>query len=98
MVEGADTEKVIGIHHDGIDSNTLPHAQISRLFPVHIGEAALGTCTVGMHDVAEVLIATQQVGDNLAESIGIKTLVDILDGVVNVLLRSGNTALIVLVH
>jgi hypothetical protein len=51
-----------------------------------------------VHDVAVGGVTAQQVGDNLAESIREKSLVDILDGVVNVLLRCGNTALVVLIH
>ena len=98
MVESADAEQVVGIHHDSVDGNTFPHGEVASLAPIHVGEAAFGSCAVGMHDVAVVLIAAQQVGDDLAESIGVETLVDILDGVVNVLLGSGNTALVVLVH
>ena len=51
-----------------------------------------------MHNVAILCIAAQQIGDNLAESVGVETLVDILDGIVHILLRSGNTALVILVH
>jgi hypothetical protein len=51
-----------------------------------------------MHNVAVIGIAPQQVGDNLAESIGEETLVYILDGVVNVLFGGGNTALVVFIQ
>ena len=98
VVESADTQQVVGVHHDGVHSDAFPHTQVARLAPVHVSEARLGAGAVGMHYVAIVGVTPQQVGYNLAESLGEEALVDILDGIVHILFRSGNSALVVLIH
>ena len=45
-----------------------------------------------MHDIAVVWISPENIGNNLTESPGIESLVDILDGVVHVFLGRGNAS------
>ena len=63
----------------------LPDGEVARLPPIGVGEAALGSGAVGVHDVAPLGVAAEDVGDDFAEGFGIETLVDVLDGVVYVL-------------
>ena len=92
VIDGAHAEQVVGIHDERVLSDAFPNAQITRLFPIHIGEARLRASPVSMHDVAVLRITTEDVGDYLAESLREDTLVDVLDGVVNVLFCSAHTA------
>ena len=66
-------------------SNAFPNGEVARFTPIGIGEATLCTRAIGMHDVAHGGIATEDIGDDLAESFGIETFVNIFDGVVHVL-------------
>ena len=45
-----------------------------------------------MHDVAILIITTQNIRYNLAKSVGIQAFVKILDGVVDVFLLCGNAS------
>ncbi len=88
----AHAEQVVCIHHDSILSDTLPYREVASLLPVHICQARLGTCTVGMHNVAVLWVTAQDIRYNLAESLWEDTLVDVLDSVVNIFLCCANTA------
>jgi len=92
VIYGAHAEQVVGIHHDSILSDTFPYREVASLFPVHVGQARLGTCTVGMHNVTILWVAAQDIWYDLAESLWEDTLVDVLDSVVNIFLCCANTA------
>ena len=92
VIYGTHAEQVVGIHHDSILSDTLPYREVASLLPVHVCQARLGTCTVGMHDVTILWVASQDIRDNLAESLWEDTLVDVLDSVVNIFLCCAYTA------
>ena len=84
VVRRAHAEQVVGVHHDGILSNAFPYAQIARFAPVHVGQRRLRSGTVGVHDVAIVGVAAENIGDNLAKCLWIKALVDVFNGGVDV--------------
>ena len=86
VVNSSHTEQVIGVHDDSVLRNSLPNAQITRLLPIEIGQRRLCAGAVSMHDIAVFRIATEDVGDDLAESLGEDTLVDVLDSVVHIFL------------
>jgi len=86
VVHGTHAKEVIGIHHDGVLGDALPYTHVARLLPIHIGQARLGACAVGMHDIAILRVTAQDVGDNLAESLRVKTFVNVLDGGMHVFL------------
>ena len=92
VIYGTHAEQVVGIHHDSILSDTLPYREVASLLPVHVCQARLGTCTVGVHNVAILWVTSQDIRDNLAESLWEDTLVDVLDSVVNIFLCCANTA------
>ena len=92
VVYGAHAEQVVGIHHDSILSDTLPYREVASLLPVHVSQARLGTCTVGVHNVAILWVTAQDIRYNLAESLWEDTLVDVLDSVVNIFLCCAYTA------
>ena len=74
IVHGSHAEEVICIHDERVLCDALPDAEVAGLLPVDVGEAALGACAVGVHDIAVLGIAAQDVGQNLAEGLRINTL------------------------
>ena len=92
IVHRTHTEQVVGVHHQRILSNPLPHAQVARLAPIHVSKAGLGARPIGMHDVAILRVSTQYVRDNLAEGLRENALVYILYGVVHILLGCAHAA------
>ena len=85
VVGGADTEEVVKVHDNGVDGDTLPDAEVARFFPIKIGERGFGSGAVGVHDVAIVGVAAENVGNDFAESLRIEAFVYVLDGIVDVL-------------
>ncbi len=94
-VGGAHAEQVVDIHYQRILRYTFPHREVARLFPVGVGQRRFGAGAVGVHYVAPFGVAAQDVGDDLAESLGKDSLVYILDGGVHIFFCSGNTAEVV---
>ncbi len=93
------TNEVVGVHHDGILGHTFPHAHVASLLPIEVGQRGLRSGSVGMHNVAIVGVATEDVGDDFAECVRVEPLVEILDGVVDVFFFCGDAALtITIVH
>ena len=86
IVRRADAEEVVDVHDEGVLGYAFPDGEVAGLAPVDVCERALCSCAVGVHDVAPVGVAAEIVGDNLAESSGENTLVDVLDCVVDVFL------------
>ena len=76
-------------------SKHMPKFNSISISGIEVGQRRLSAGSVGMHDVAVVGIAPEDVGDNLAESLWEKALVDVLDGVVYVFFRGGNSAEVV---
>ena len=92
VVDGAYAQQVVGVHDERILRDAFPHREVARFAPVHVSQARLGACAVGVHDVAVFRVAAQNVGDDFAECLGEDAFVDVLDGVVHVLLHSGDAA------
>ena len=92
VIHGTDAQQVIGVHDDGILRDTFPHAQVAGLLPVHISEGGFRAGTIGMHDVTILGISTEDIGDNLTESLREDTLVYILDGVMHIFLCGRDAA------
>ena len=92
VVNGTYTEQVVGVHHHGILSDSLPDGEVASFLPIHVSQARLGTCTIGVHDVTILRVAAQDVWYNLAESLWEDTLVDVLDGVVHIFFCCAHTA------
>jgi len=86
VVRGTHTQQVVGVHHDGVLGDAFPHAQVTGLLPVHVGQGRLRAGTVGVHDVAVGRVAAQYVGYNLAEGLWIEALVNVFDGSVDIFL------------
>ena len=92
IVNGAHAEEVVDVHNERILRDAFPDGEVAGLLPIGVGEAALGAGAVGVHDVAPFGVASEDVGDNLAEGSRVETLIDVLDGVVDVLLGGTNAA------
>ena len=92
IVGSTHAEQVVDIHDESILCDAFPHAEVACFAPVGVGERRFCAGTVGVHDVAVVGVTTEHVGDYFAERFRIKTLVHILDGVVDVFFRCRNTA------
>ena len=92
VIHSTHAQQVIGVHDECILRYTLPHRQVACLAPVGIGQTALGTCAVGMHDAAVLWVASQYIGDYLAESLREHSLVDVLDCVVHIFLSRAHSA------
>ena len=86
IIDSTHTDEVVDVHDEGILCDALPDGEVARLLPVHIGQRRLGAGSIGMHDVAILGIAAQDVGDDLAESLRIEALVDVTDGIVHIFL------------
>ena len=95
VVGGTYAEQVVDVHDEGILCNAPPHAQVAGFAPVHVGQRRLGAGTVGVHDVAIVGVAAQNIGDNLTEGLGKDTFIYILDCVVYIFFRSRYAAQVV---
>ena len=101
MLSTAYAEEVVGVHDERVLRDAFPHGEVARLFPVHIGEARLRSGAVGVHDVAVVGVAAEDVGDDFAEGLGEEALVNVLDGGMHIFFHSADTAhhvSLVLVH
>ena len=71
VVDCAHAQQVVEVHHHCVDGNAFPHAKVACFFPVEVGQRRFGAGTVGVHNVAEVGVAAQNVGYDFAESLGI---------------------------
>ena len=95
VVDGTDAEEVVEVHDDGVDGNAFPDGEVAGFPPVEVGEGGLGAGPVGVHDVAVVGAATEDVGDDFAEGLREEAFVDVADGVVNVFFGGGDSAQVV---
>ena len=86
VVHGTHAQQVVGVHDEGILCNAFPDGEVTCLAPVGIGQAALGAGSVGVHDVAVLGVAAEDVWDDFAEGLREDSLVDVSDGSVYVLL------------
>ena len=41
------TQQVVHVHDQGVLGNATPHAEISRFFPIHVGQGRLGPSPIG---------------------------------------------------
>ena len=98
IVGSSDAQQVVEVHHHRVDGYPFPHAQVARLFPVEVGQTRLRSRTVGMHDVAIVLVAAQQVGQYLAKCFRIQSFVYVLYGVVHILLVRTHASCVIFFH
>eukprot|EP00964_Phaeocystis_antarctica_P101399 scaffold66881_cov63-Phaeocystis_antarctica.AAC.1 len=89
VVGAADAQQVVRVHDDGVLGDAAPHAQVARLLPVHVRQAALGARPVGVHARAPLRVASD-VRDDLAEGLREEALVDVGDRRVHVLLGRAN--------
>jgi hypothetical protein len=71
----------------------LPHTEIAGFFPVQVCENALGTGTIGVHGIYPTVITREEIRIQLAECIGIETLVENLCGEVNIFFLCRNASL-----
>lgn len=92
VVHGTHAEQVVGVHDDGVLRDAFPYAQITGLFPVHVGQRRLRAGAVGMHDVAVVRVAPEYIRHDFAEGLREDAFVDVFDGVVHVFLSRTDAA------
>mmetsp|Transcript_63377 Transcript_63377/g.165984 ORF Transcript_63377/g.165984 Transcript_63377/m.165984 type:complete len:419 (-) Transcript_63377:326-1582(-) len=92
VVDTADAEQVVQVHHDGVLRDALPDAQVARLPPVHVRQGGLGARPVGVHDDGLGGVVRHRVRHHLAEGAREEALVDVLDGRVHVALVRRNAA------
>ena len=84
IVNGTHTKQVVYVHDQCILCNTLPNGEISRFFPIHIGQARFGSCTISMHDITIFGVPTQNIRDYFTECLWKNSFVDVLDGIVHI--------------
>ena len=92
VIDGTHAEQVVCVHDEGVLGNASPHRQVARFLPIHVGQARLRAGPVGVHDVAPLGVAAQDVGNDFAESLRKDTFVNVLDGVVHILLGGTHAA------
>ena len=68
VVHRTHAQQVVNVHDEGVLGDALPHAEVARFLPIQVGQRGLGARAVGVHDVAILRVAAQDVGDNLAET------------------------------
>ena len=93
VIDSAYAKQVVGIHHDSVLCDAFPHTQVARLFPIHICQRRLGSRSIGVHDVAILGVASQNVGDYLAERLREYPFIDVLYGCMHVFFGSRDTTL-----
>ena len=86
------TKQVVHVHDQCVLGNALPHTQVPRFLPIHVGEGRLGPGAVRMHHHTVVFAPRQMVGDNLAKRLGEQPLVDAFNGGMDLFLARGNPA------
>ena len=101
IVDRPDTQQIVCVHNEGILRDSFPHRQVAGLFPVEIGQTRLGSGAVGVHNVAIVRVAAEDVGNDFTESLRKQSFVDVADGCVHIFFHCAHAAhhvSLILVH
>ena len=101
IVDRSDTQQIVCVHNEGILRDSFPHRQVAGLFPVEIGQTRLGSGAVGVHNVAIVGVAAEDVGNDFTESLRKQSFVDVADGCVHIFFHCAHAAhhvSLILVH